>query len=440
MATAAVDDGATLTTVPLKDIAPRAVSSKKLSKQMMMLPILLMNIIMCMQLTLSLTPINIVASQYYHVSSTTIDWLSNMPVLSYVFLSIPISYIARRSQSRSLLIFCAFCDVAATLVNYAGQLYSSDEIIFLFIGQSFTCLAYSCLLQLPERVAVFPEEESLWSTTKKFMPFHVGIVVGFFHPLLTVQSGNLTQDKLRMFLMIQLVEAGIIFILTCCYYEKPLERPILASIKENPKFQDDSEFPIKKDRCTILLAIYVIISSIGVIIFGVLNHILEYFSTEMVLIVCVAYMGTNLALVSLTGVEKESEKNSIYKAALFLLNISLFLWIVLLSLAIREESLRKFFGVNMVLGAVTQPFTISYAKQSIKWIKPTTNETLTMAMTLVFNVFNCVGIFVLCALIRAGYVKTIVYVIAGLFFISSLLSMVVTNKSKSWNDEEKDII
>ena len=109
-----------------------------------MLLIYFFNNVICAELSLSLNPINNIASHYYGVPSTSIEWLSNMGVLVLVVFGILVTYFINRFGVRPVLLSGAFCNLVGTSFNFFG--HSRDKFYFLFTGQIFAGFALSCIL------------------------------------------------------------------------------------------------------------------------------------------------------------------------------------------------------------------------------------------------------------------------------------------------------
>ena len=78
-----------------------------------------LNVIMGGQMYINLGPVNNIAHRYFNVSSTAIEWLSNVFILG-TFFSIPATYIIGRLGIRHILNLCAVCNLIATLFHVLG--------------------------------------------------------------------------------------------------------------------------------------------------------------------------------------------------------------------------------------------------------------------------------------------------------------------------------
>ena len=168
-------------------------------RRWVMLLIYSLNYGLCIEMTLSLNAINTIFSQYYDIPSTSIEWLSNMSFLLYVVLCVPMTYAIDRFGIRKVLLFAAVCDVVATLLNYFG--HNQDRFVFIVIGQLFTGVAYSSIVQMPGKVSSmwFPEHERATATSLGVISGPIGFSIGYLYSTLTIKAGATTKNDINMF-------------------------------------------------------------------------------------------------------------------------------------------------------------------------------------------------------------------------------------------------
>ena len=108
--------------------------------------------------------ISYLASTYYSVPSTSIEWLANMISLLYLIFCIPATYAIDRFGVRPVIMSAALCNVTAMTLNLLLG-HGPDGFGLLVYGQVFVGLANSCVAQMPGKLSAmwFPGNNSVIS-------------------------------------------------------------------------------------------------------------------------------------------------------------------------------------------------------------------------------------------------------------------------------------
>ena len=379
---------------------------------------------------MGLSPVVDVVAPYYKVSAVNIEWLSNMFMVVYVFVSLPSAYAMSQYGVRSILSLAAGLDALATLVQYFGS--KQDSYICVLIGQFFAAVAYGNMLYVPGKLSAtwFPLQERGMSTSIGVFMNILGVAVGFVQPSYMIpvtENADEVLKGLNMFFTSRFIAAFFILIFTLLLYrENP---PTPASYIEGKKelgfleslrvLYNDINFHLMAQAYAIYYGLFVtvsvVISQFVIWIYGAETHIQH-------LIGWMGFTGNIAAIVSCLVFGFYLDRYAHHKSvAVFLNTGSTLLWLAFCLVLTRSKSFDLLFFVFVLYGTMGIPYFASGVEHAAEMTSPVPESTSSAVILFLGNLYGFVFIFVFGSLIEAGYPLTTLYLILGLYVISTAL-------------------
>ena len=389
---------------------------------------------------MSLNAVNTIASEYYGVHSTSIEWLSNMIFLMYAVLCVPLTFIINRFGVKPILVLAAFCDVASALLNYIG--HDCSKFRFLVIGQMFNGFALSCILQMPAKVAAswFRDKERATATSISVMSVLVGVAVGYLHPALTIKPGASTNADIKRFFFIVMIETIAILVVTLFYQEAPPTAPSAsAHVREELPFTDALWLLIKNKNYILLSTTFCIVIGLSIAISVLLDPIVSsYFPKETVGIGTMGFSNYVSTIPSFIAVGKILDKYRKYRTTASILTVgSCILWTTFVVVLTESNTFIAVYVIFVILGLFMQPFQSVGIEQAAEMTYPVSEEISTVVMVMLADGFGFIIVLVFGFIIQAGYVKAVAYAIGCLYFIAFVLTLCTTTELKRLQADKK---
>lgn len=207
----------------------------------------------------TISAITDIATQYYGVESTIIDWIPNSFILTFIIIAIPTAYFMKTQGLRKCMISATSFHVVATSLHFAGV--SRNGFPFFFAGQMFCAFGAGVVLQLPPRLSTvwFDTNEHAKATSIGMFANIIGVAVGFLQPTHMVPcDGNMKDAGKGLFnlYLSQLIFCVVNLGLVCIFYkEAPEYPPTYAALQTSASYDGDNKTNIMpvKDSLTVML-------------------------------------------------------------------------------------------------------------------------------------------------------------------------------------------
>lgn len=381
-------------------------------------------------LFMSISPINDIARKYYDVPSVGIEWLSNMCVLTYVALALPASVLISHWGIRPVIFGAATCNFLGTALHYAG--HDKDRFYFVLLGQAFVAVAYSSILQMPGKLSAlwFPENERATATSVGVVMNLFGVAIGFMQPSLMVEASshnNVIERDLRNFYLAQLAMSATILLVTFAYQEKPPTPPTCVPDRDPIPFFDSLKMLWQNKYFIFLSQSYGIYFGCFVAIFVLVNPMVTDiypYGYEMQ-IGWMGFWNNMVAIVSFIFIGLLLDRYHKYQLTAIILNLtSLIVWLVWVVVLTNTKSFTAIYIIYVLIGLFFVPYFAVGIEQAAEMTYPVSEETSSSVILVLGNVYAFIFIVALGVLAETGYVNLVGYLMAGMYFISTILSMV----------------
>ena len=197
------------------------------------------NNMMTGMLFVALSGINNTASRYYKVPSESIELLTTIPMLGFIFCALPSCYAMKRWGIRPLLITGSTLQFATTILQYFA--HHQHNFWLLILGQCIAAVASATILQVAPRLSTtwFPESQRATATGVGVAANVLGSSLGFIHSTLVVKWSDdkeMVDKELGKFFLVRLVLCLLVNILTFAYEETPPTPPHTCSPRATVPF------------------------------------------------------------------------------------------------------------------------------------------------------------------------------------------------------------
>ena len=406
------------------------VQLKVYSQRWLMLFIFSMTTLLNGSMFMGLSAVVETVAPYYSVSAVTIEWLSNMFMVVFIFLSMPSAYAMSKYGVRSILTLAAGFDALATLFQYFGS--HQDGYSWVVVGQFFAAVAYSNILYIPGKLSAvwFPAQERGMATSIGVFMNVLGVAVGFVKPSYMIpvtDDKNQVMAGLNTFYVSRLIIAFSILIFTLLLYrENP---PTPASFIEGKKefgfleslkvLYSDGNFHLMAQAYAIYFGLFV---SVAVIIS---QFVIWVYAADTYIQHQIGWMGFTCnisAIISCLIIGFFLDRYAHHKAvAVFLNGGSALLWLAFSLVLSRTKNFDLLFVIYAIYGTVGIPYFASGVEQAAEMTSPVPESTSSAVILLLGNLYGFAFIFVFGALIEDGYPMTTLYLILGLYVLSTTL-------------------
>lgn len=402
-----------------------------------------MNTMMNGLLFMSLSPINNIVVRYYNVPSVNVEWLSNMFMLSYIFLALPSSYLMSKWGVRPIITIASCLDFIATVLHFIGS--HRDRFWLVLVGQGFAAVAYCMIIQIPGKLSSqwFPERESATATSIGVFMNLLGVAVGFLQPALMVKDShnmNVVQEGLSFFFISQMFLSGAILLLTTAYKEKPRTPPTLSSLRESTCFVSTIKSLLRNKYYIILAQSYGIYFGLFVTFSVLVNPLLtmKFPSGYESSLGWMGFWCDMAAILSCLLIGLLLDKFSAHQLTAVLLNFfSMCVWLAFILCLVNMNHFTTLYILYVVLGIVGIPYFASGMEQAAEMTYPVSEETSSTIILILGNLYGFIFIYTLGVAAEYGYVKVVGFTMVGLYCLSTLFALFAKTELNRTNAEKQ---
>ena len=388
-----------------------------------------------------------VVAPYYKVSEVNIEWLSNMFMVVYVFVAMPSAFFMSKYGIRVVLTVASGCGAAGAALQYGG--YKRRSYYLVVAGQFFAAVAYGNIIQVPGKLSAVwfaPKERGISTSIGVFMNI-LGVAMGFVQPPHMIPNSNnfdQIQSGIRIFFSSKLALAIFVFVLTVfAFREQPPTPPCHAQMDVEMKVMGfkESLLMLVKDKHFMLMAqaygiYYGLYVSVSVVVspLALWKHNTRSGINEQI-----GWMGFSCniaAVVSCYVIGVFLDRTSRYKGvAVFLNGCSALTWLAFTMVLTQTTSFRGVFAAYVIFGTVGIPYFASGVEQAAEMTWPVPEGTSSTVILLLGNLYGFVLILGLGSLAEKGYNIEVVFVIFGLYALSTFLLCLTKTELKRSKSE-----
>ena len=367
---------------------------------------------------------------YYSISAVSVEWLSNMCLVVFIFVSMPSAYAISKYGVRSILSLAAGFDALATLFQYFGS--HQDGYSWVVVGQFFSAVAFSNILFIPGKLSAiwFPAQERGMATSIGVFMNILGVAVGFIQPSYMIpvtDDKNQVMAGLNIFFTSRLIIAFSILILTLLLYRENPPTPT-SFIKDKKKLgfleslkvlYSDGNFHLMAQAYGINYGLYVSISV------TISQFVIWVYGAGTYIQHLIGWMGFTCniaAIISCLIIGFYLDHYVHHKAIALCLNGgSALLWLAFSFVLVMTKNFNLLFVIYAIYGTVGIPYFASGVEQAAEMTWPVPESTSSAVILLLGNLYGFAFIFVFGALIEDGYPMATLYLILGLYVLSTTL-------------------
>ena len=414
----------------------------------------LMLLIFCLSTMLNgsmfmgLSPVVGVVGPYYNVSAVNIEWLSNMFMVVYIFVAMPSAFFMSKHGVRAVLTIASGCGAAGAALQYGG--YKRRSYLLVVAGQFFAAIAYSNLIQVPGKLSAVwfaPKERGISTSIGVFMNI-LGVAIGFVQPahmIPNTDNFDEVESGIRNFFLSKLIIAILVFSLTAfAFREHPPTPPCYTHVDgpDEPGFKDSLCMMVKDRNFMMMAQAYGIYYGLYVSVSVVVSPLVlwRHEQTQDDINGQIGWMGFSCniaAVVSCYMLGIFLDRTSRYKGvAVFLNGCSAMAWLTFIMILTRTTSFKGVFAVYVVFGFTGIPYFASGVEQAAEMTFPVPEGTSSTLILQLGNMYGFSLILGLGSLAEKGYHMEVLYIILGLYVLSTLLlclSKTELKRSKSEN-------
>ncbi|XP_066912881.1 heme transporter FLVCR2-like [Clytia hemisphaerica] len=406
----------------------KTVELKVYPQRWLMLFIFSMTTLLNGSMFMGLSSVVEVVAPYYGVSAVHIEWLSNMFMVVFIFVAMPSAYIMSLFGVRTVLTLAAGLAAAATAIQFAGA--HQDKFQFVLIGQFFAAIAYGNMIQIPGKLSAtwFPPRERGMSTSIGVFMNILGVAVGFVQPSYQIPVSYdppVVYIGLKHFYTARMLMAFIIFFLTVVFYrEKPPTPVSVIEGKKHLEFFDSLKVLYKDFHFHLMAQAYGIYFGLFVAVSVVFSPLVSWqYGSKGDIQHLIGWMGFTCdiaAIISCLAIGFFLDRYSHHKAVAIFLNAgSMLLWLLFALILTQTKNFNLLFFVYVVYGTVGIPYFASGVEQAAEMTSPVPEGTSSTVILLLGNIYGFVMIFTFGAMIEDGYPLTTLYLILGLYVLST---------------------
>ena len=395
---------------------------------------------------MELSPVVAVVSPYYRISSMDIQWLSNMFLVVFIFVSLPSAYGISKYGVRPILSLAAILQTLSTLIQYFGS--KQDAYVYVVIGQVFASIAYGNMLIIPGKLSAtwFPPQERGMSTSTGVFMNIFGVAIGFVQPSYMIP---VTNDKdsvfrgLKMFFVSRFIAAFLTLILTLVLYKENPPTPT-SFVKQKEKLgffeslkmlYNNYDFHLMAQAYAINFGLFVAVA----IVFP--EFVIWIYGAETRIQHLIGWMGFTCeiaAIVSCLVIGFYLDWYAGYKTVSVILNAgSAIFWLLFSTVLTTSKNFDLLFVIFVLYGTMGIPYFASGIEHAAEMTFPVPENTSSAVILLLGNLYGFIFMYVFGALIEYGYPWTTLHLILGLYVISTALAYFSKMKLKRTEAEIK---
>lgn len=394
----------------------------------------------------SMAGISDIASIYYDVRPTVLNWIPNCFLLIYVFVALPSAYIISSLGLRISVILCSSFNAISCSLHFAGC--ERNGFAYIMAGQISAAIAVGAVLQIPAKLATvwFGVNEHATATSIGYLVNILGMAVGYLQSTQMVPNDpeNLAAVAKGIYYMnlSQMIFCLIALVLTYIVFQDHPPLPpsnLLTSVNEGhnkvPPFMtcirllvEDRDFNLYTQGFSICFGIFAFYSI-------VLNEMVSFKMKEG----DIGWMGfsCNIAgLINMLICGLIVDKYKCYKGmSIFLVAASLIDWIAFTLVLLLTDYTIVLFVLYTFLGLFTIPLTSVGVVQGSVTTYPVPEETSGGIMLIIGNLYGFVFVFFLGGWVTLGKIGVVCYITIGLLTAALIFVSVSRVNLKKFNSE-----
>lgn len=399
-----------------------------------------------------------VVAPYYKVSEVSIEWLSNMFMVVYIVVAMPSAFLMSKYGVRRVLTIASGCGAAGAALQYGG--YKRHSYMLVVAGQFFAAVAYGNIIQVPGKLSAVwfaPKERGISTSIGVFMNI-LGVAIGFVQPAHMIPNTNNfdeIESGVRYFFLSKLIFASFVFALTAfAFKEQPPTPPCHAQMDGEmvePGFKESLVMLVKDKNFMLMAQAYGIYYGLYVGVSVVVSPLVLWKHEYTIADINeqIGWMGFSCniaAAVSCYVIGIFLDRTSRYKGvAVFLNACSVLAWCAFTMVLTQTSSFKGVFAAYVVFGTVGIPYFASGVEQAAEMTFPVPEGTSSTVILQLGNMYGFGLIFGLGSLAQKGYHIEVVFIILGLYALSTFLLCLAktelkrSKSEKAWiNDELLD--
>ncbi|CAL4163014.1 unnamed protein product, partial [Meganyctiphanes norvegica] len=196
--------------------------------------------------------------EYYGVSSTTVNWLSILYMITYPPLIFPGTWFLQKYGLRTSILIGAFGNMVGTAIKCFSV--HPDRFWVTFAGQFTTASSQIFILGIPAQLAAtwFGPDQVSTACALGVFGNQLGIAIGFLIPPAIVHHSNIAGGLRTMFYSVAGIGAALFVLIIFIFKEKPKTPPSAAAAMGNEADQGsyiDCILRLLKNKRYVLLLI-----------------------------------------------------------------------------------------------------------------------------------------------------------------------------------------
>ena len=392
---------------------------------------------------MGLSAIPNVAAKFYGVNTVYIEWISNIFLLTYVFIALPGSYLNNKFGIRPILLVCSTLQLIGCALRLAG--YQEKWFFLVVIGQVLGAISLGLILQVSSKLSFqwFPEHERATATTIGILFNILGVALGFALPCSivreTMDRKNLEEDMKLLFL-VQFIMNLIAFLLTVLFFQEKPTTPPSSIIRDKSKESftkklklliSNKYFMIVANAYSLYYGLY---CAVSVIVSSLVS--IKYQNGYSSLIGWMGFFYNIAACITSILLAIWLDRYKKFQVGAILLTIgSLVIWTTFVIVLNYIRSFVPVFILFVLYGFVGVSYFAIGVEQVAEMTYPVPEEISSGFLLTLANLYATIFIFTFAPVVQRGYPKTIEFVIAGIYLCSFILSCLGKTELRRGNAE-----
>ena len=392
---------------------------------------------------MGLSAIPNVAAKFYGVNTVYIEWISNIFLLTYVFIALPGSFLNNKFGIRPILLVCSTLQLIGCALRLAG--YQEKWFFLVVIGQVLGAISLGLILQVSSKLSFqwFPEHERATATTIGILFNILGVALGFALPCSivreTMDRKNLEEDMKLLFL-VQFIMNLIAFLLTVLFFQEKPTTPPSSIIRDKSKESftkklklliSNKYFMIVANAYSLYYGLY---CAVSVIVSSLVS--IKYQNGYSSLIGWMGFFYNIAACITSVLLAIWLDRYKKFQVGAILLTIgSLVIWTTFVIVLNYIHSFVPVFILFVLYGFVGVSYFATGVEQVVEMTYPVPEEISSGFLLTLANLYATIFIFTFAPVVQRGYPETIEFVIAGIYLCSFILSCLGKTELRRGNAE-----
>ena len=297
----------------------------------------------------------------------------------------------------------------------------------------------SCLCQESFPLYGFRPTSVVWQQLIGVFMNIMGVAVGFVMPtnmIPVTEDPDRVLGGLKAFFLSKLIMAFVTFLLTAFFYrEKPPSPPSYIEGKEELNFMESLKVLVKDKYFMIMAQAYGLYFGLFIAISVVLSQIVTWgFGADSTVQVTIGWMGFTCditAILSCFFIGLYLDRYAHHQGVAIFLNLGSFIfWLIFTLVLTKANNIQALFVIYAIYGIFGIPYFASGIEQAAEMTSPVPEGTSSAVILLLGNFYGFVLIFMLGALLEDGFPMTTLYIILGLYLITTIFVCIAKTELK----------